>query len=75
MQNESNYYTQFLQQIECYIGDTTIPPLQILLRRDRIIRSLVLVLPICSLFLVPGSGMAEQLQHLLGANSANSTAG
>lgn len=40
-----------------------------------IIRLLVLVLPTWSLFLVAGSGMAEQLQHLIGANSANSTAG
>jgi hypothetical protein len=29
----------------------------------------------CSLFLVPGSGMAEYLQYLPGANSANSNAG
>ena len=41
----------------------------ILVQRDRIIRSLVLVLPICSLFLVAGSGMDEELQHLSGANS------
>ena len=39
------------------------------------IRSLVLGLPIHSFFLVPCSGMAEELQHLPGANSACSTAG
>ena len=57
------------------MGDTTIEALYILLHRDKIIRSLVLVLPICSLFLVAGSGMAAELQHLPGTNSADSTAG
>ena len=57
------------------MGDATIPALQILLWRDKNIRSFVLVLSVCSLFLVAGLGMAEELQHSPGAKSANSTAG
>jgi hypothetical protein len=58
-----------------YTGDTNIPALHILLQTYIIIISLVLVLPICSLFLVTGSGMAEKSQHSLKAIFANSTAG
>ena len=76
-----SHHTKLLQPITKkyiyppYITYTTIPTLQMLLKRDRIIRSFVLLLSMCSLFLVAGSGMAEELQNLPGANSANSTAG
>ena len=56
-------------------GMQTFPALQILLWRDRFIRLFVLVLSICSLILVAGPGMAEELQHLPGANPVDSNTG
>ena len=49
------------QQNAIYMGHTAISVHSILLQRDRIPRPFVLVIPLCNLFLVTGSGMVKKI--------------